>query len=74
MSAAAVERRPLAVPVIVPREYRLEFLCDGQPFYWSGRAHSRAEAENNARRELYAACGGFSSSKLCWLVRCEVEA
>lgn len=68
-----IERTPMAVPVVVPRIYHLEFTCDGQAFNWTGAAHSKAEAESKARRALYLDAAGFFNSRAT-LVRCEVAA
>lgn len=67
---ATIERPPMAVPVVVPRTYHLEFTCDGQAFNWTGTAHSRQIAESEARRALYMDAAGFFNPRAT-LVRCE---
>lgn len=68
---ATIERPPMAVPVIVPRTYHLEFTCDGQVFHWTGAANSRNIAEIEARHALYIGAAGFFNSQAT-LTRCEV--
>lgn len=70
----------MAVPVIVQRTFKLEFVCDGSPFGWTGAAINKTgaainktDAENKARRALYMGEAGFFNSSAV-LTRCEVVA
>ncbi len=54
--------------------WQLEYLCDGQPFYWRGLALHQGQADTLARLEIADANGFFVSDKARLVACCEVSA